>query len=652
MSYTASMHYYEVWLSSQQFHGESPLTYSADERLNRGSIVVVPLQRRLALGVVHKEVNKPTFPTKPIKKIATTVPLPAHVMDLFAWLRIYYPAPLGVLLSLFMPNSLAQTSRAKSATNVQKPSSAKSLPPLTAEQTTAVSTIHESTATTMLLHGDTGTGKTRVYLELVKQQLEHNKSAIVLTPEIGLTPQLARTFLEAFPDKVVILHSTLTPAQRRDEWLKVLTATEPLVVIGPRSAIFSPVHNLGIIIIDECHDTAYKQEQAPYYQTTRVAAKLAELNKVKLILGSATPLVSDYYALSSKNLPIIRMQELATKSDHEVVIETVNLKDRDEFSRSNWISNKLIAHIATALQNGGQSLVFLNRRGTARLVLCHSCGWQAVCPRCDLPLTYHGDHHTLQCHTCGYNESAPAACPACKSADIVFKSVGTKTLVTELQHLFPKARVMRFDSDTKKADRLEANYDDIKSGKIDILVGTQMLSKGLDLPKLELLGIVMADTSLSFPDFTAEERTYQMLTQVLGRVGRGHREGRVVLQSFSPDGPVIQAAITRDYDAFYQNQVLERKLYKFPPFCYLLKLTCSRASSSSAQKAARTLAEKIQSSGLTVEIAGPSPAFIEKNNNKYQWQIIVRSKSRTELLEVIKLIPANWTYDIDPSNLL
>jgi primosomal protein N' (replication factor Y) (superfamily II helicase) len=299
------------------------------------------------------------------------------------------------------------------------------------------------------------------------------------------------------------------------------------------------------------------------------------------------------------------------------------------------------------LNRDGQSLVFLNRRGTARLVLCHNCGWQAVCPRCDLPLTYHGDSHTLRCHTCGFQETAPAACPTCHSTDIIFKSIGTKTLVNELQHLFPKARIMRFDSDTKKSERLETHYNAVRSGKVDILVGTQMLSKGLDLPNLELLGVVLADTSLSFPDYTAEERTFQMLTQVLGRVGRGHRQGKVIIQSHNPESPIIQAAIHKDYESFYQAQLLERKTYDFPPFCYLLKLSCSRASQASAKKAAVQLTEKLSATRQDIRITGPSPAFIEKNNNKYVWQIIVRAKDRQELIKVVKQLPANWTYDLD-----
>jgi primosomal protein N' (replication factor Y) (superfamily II helicase) len=646
------MYYYEVWVSGAQFHGNEPLTYQSEERLKVGSIVLVPLQRRRNLGIIYRSVPKPQFSTKPVVKVVTETNLPASSMALFAWLQHYYPAPTGTLLSLFMPSGLTQTSRTKQITKART-AAAEVLPPLTTEQKEALQTIRGASSHTVMLHGDTGTGKTRVYLELCKETLDQGKSATVLTPEIGLTPQLAQSFQQAFPGRVEILHSTLTPAARRDAWLRVLTAQQPIIVIGPRSAIFSPVHNLGLIVIDECHDSAYKQESAPYYQTTRVAAKLAELEQAKLILGSATPLVGDYYALANKQLPIVRMSQAAVISEHPPVdIDIVDFRNRDHFTRSSWLSTQLIEGVATALTQGGQSLIFLNRRGTARLVLCHDCGWQAVCPRCDLPLTYHGDSHTLRCHTCGFRESTPAACPICRSADIIFKSIGTKTLVIELQHLFPKAKIMRFDSDAKKSERLEANYTDVHSGKVDILVGTQMLSKGLDLPNLELLGIVLADTSLSFPDYTAEERTFQMLTQVLGRVGRGHRQGHVIIQSHNPDNPVLVAAIERNYEDFYQTQIKERQTFNFPPFCYILKLTCSRASKASAQKAATTLAEKLSMTDLAIHVTGPSPAFIEKNNNKYVWQIIVRAQNRSELVKVVKLLPANWIHDLDPSNLL
>ncbi len=646
------MNYYEVWVSGATFHDNAPLTYESEEALKPGVVVTVPLQKRDVLGIVHKEAPKPAFATKPLKKVATVEPLPEVSLRLFAWLREYYPAPLGSLISLFLPAGLAQTSRLGPIKPLPKKPGV-TMPPLTKEQLAAMTVIKASANQTVLLHGDTGTGKTRVYLELAAEQLKAGKSVIALTPEIGLTPQLAEAFSSAFPGQVAVLHSTLTPAARRDQWLRVLTSKEPLVVIGPRSALFSPVKNLGLIIIDEAHDSAYKQEQAPYYQTTRVAAKLAALHQVMLLMGTATPLISDYYALQSKGLPIVRMQEQAVRTKYpKPEVEIVDLKERSAFSRSSWLSNQLLDGIGTALANKGQSLVFLNRRGTARLVLCQNCGWMAACPRCDLPLTYHGDRHDLRCHTCGYKDSAPSVCPDCSSADIVYKSVGTKTLQAELERLFKGARVMRFDSDTHKDDSLETVFQEVYDGKVDILVGTQMLAKGLDLPSLEMLGVVVADTSLSFPDYTAEERTFQMLTQIFGRVGRGHRRARVVVQTYAPDSPIITAALKRDYESFYQSHIKERQAYHFPPFRYLLKLSCARATSPSAAKAANELFGKLARAGLPIEITGPSPSFVEKNNDKYRWQLVIRAKERGALLQVIKLLPANWTYDLDPSNLL
>lgn len=346
------------------------------------------------------------------------------------------------------------------------------------------------------------------------------------------------------------------------------------------------------------------------------------------------------------------MTQPATGDITEAVIQTVDLTAREHFSRSPWISNQLITNIEQAQEEGTQSLVFLNRRGTARLVLCHNCGWQATCPRCDLPLTYHGDHHHLRCHTCGYTTTTPSACPDCGSADIQFKSVGTKTIVDELTRLFPKAAIQRFDSDTKKADRLEQHYDAIKEGDVDILVGTQMLSKGLDLPKLSVVGVVIADTSLYFPDYTADERTFQLLRQVIGRVGRGHGKGHVVIQTYSPDSATIQAAVAKDYDRFYETQVVERELYRFPPFYFMLKIGLERASQPAVTKAAQDLAEEILRAGIAVELSGPAPAFVERVAGRYRWQIIVKAKQRSELLKVISMLPKNCSYDIDPSHLL
>ncbi|MDB5185818.1 MAG: hypothetical protein JWL85_341 [Candidatus Saccharibacteria bacterium] len=647
------MSFYKVWVCSQRFHGKEPLTYGSDLDLAPGTIVTVPLQKENVVGIVDSTVRKPTFATKDVISVLVDDPLPLQSLQLFSWIQRYYPAPLGQITSLFIPSALTQKARNSQTDSAIVNQELPVLPVLKPEQEQAVRTIVETASNTFMLHGDTGTGKTRVYMELVRRTLDNNKSAIVLTPEIGLTPQLLAAFESTFKERVIVVHSHLTPAERRNVWLQILQNPEAQIVIGPRSALFSPVHTLGLIVIDESHDQAYKQEQAPYYQTSRVAAQLAILHKAKLILGSATPPVGDYYALSAKNLPILRMTEAAVETESsEVKVKLVDLKEKNSFTRSSWLSNELIAEIETALRNKEQSLVFLNRRGTARLVLCQECGWQALCPRCDLPLTYHADTHRMQCHTCGYGEGTPSSCPECRATDIIFRSIGTKSITAELEKLFPKAVVKRFDSDSNKDERFENHYEDVKAGGVDILVGTQMLTKGLDLPKLSVVGVVAADTSLYFPDYTAEERTYQMITQVMGRVGRGHRKGSIVVQTYHPESPVIAAAVNKDFNTFYQSQIKERQAFTFPPFAYLLKLTCARKNQASAQKASEKLATTLRAQKLAVEVIGPTPAFHEKLNNNYRWQIIVKSKERSNLTKIIEQLPANWTYDIDPAHLL
>lgn len=644
------MYFYEVFVSSQRYHGDKPLTYSSALELSIGAIVRVPLGKISVTGFVVQTVQKPTFATKEILDALQENPLPNELIQLHEWLCGYYPGPSGITSQLLLPAGLETTSRRKQQAADQS-TEPVTLPPLTNEQQAAIKLISGGTATSYLLHGETGSGKTRVYLELAKETLQTGKSAIILTPEIGLTTQLTARLKETFPGLVTLLHSNQTTAERRDNWRSISANTQPQVVIGPRSALFAPIKSVGLIVIDECHDAAYKQDQMPYYQTSRVAAKLARLHQAKLVLGSATPLVNDYYAFTEKSLPIVRMHQLA-KGNSELTTRVVDLKDRQQFTRSPWLSDSLLKDVETAMRDGFQSLLFLNRRGTARLVTCGSCGWQAVCPRCDLPLTYHGDKHKLQCHTCGFTDRTPLSCPECHKPEITYKSIGTKTLFQEVERLFPEASIARFDSDNTKAEAMDAQFDSIVSGKIDILIGTQVLSKGLDLPLLQVVGVVLADTGLYFPDYSAEERTFQMLHQVIGRVGRGHTAGKVTLQSYNPDSASVKAAVERDYESFYDSQIKERSLYRFPPYYFVLKVSIERAVQSNARKAADTLAEELLSAGLIIELSGPSPAFVEKSNNKYQWQIIIKAKQREQLVKAIKMLPKNCSYDIDPTNLL
>lgn len=647
------MAYYEIRVASQRYRSPLPLTYMSDEPLVVGGVVVVELQSQMVLGIVLKKAQKPKFTTKLVQSVVSHTSLPTELLQLVDWLAIYYPAPTGIIAQLCLPSALLVKSRKKEITQAKtEPVQPVETPSLTAEQSSALDAIQTANGQSVLIHGDTGTGKTRLYLELAKKTIESGRSCLVLTPEISLTPQLVTSFKSWFPDQVTVVHSEQTTVMRRENWQAILTSDKPQVVIGPRSALFAPLHNIGLIVVDEMHDDAYKQEQAPHYQTTRVAGYLARLHGAQLVMGSATPSISDYYTFQTKQLPIVRLIQSAKGQTETVDTQVIDLNDRQHKTRSQHFSNELLSAITTALQNHTQSLVFLNRRGTARLMLCQSCGWKAVCPKCDLHLTYHSDTHKLRCHTCGHLETAPSNCPSCKSVDIIFRSSGTKALVSELERLFPKARIQRFDSDNTKAESLEEHYQAVHSGKVDILVGTQMLSKGLDLPKLAVVGVVLADTGLYFPDYTAEEKTFQMLSQVMGRVGRGHQSSTVIVQTYNPASPALVASVQKDYSRFYDRELEERRSFAFPPFYYLLKLSCSRKSSEKAYQAATELAVGLHKSNLPIQIIGPSPAFTEKTSNSYRWQIVVKAPQRSSLLEVIQLLPANWDYDLDPANLL
>jgi primosomal protein N' (replication factor Y) len=645
------MYYYFVWVRSNRYHGQEALTYASQEHLAQGSIVQVELQKELVLGIVSGLTTEPRFQTKLIVRNFGLAPLPQHLIRLTSWLQNYYPAPLGIIAQQLVPAKLSEKLLENSLPGKFDTPNLSMLPKLTAEQSSALKAMEARD--TYILHGATGSGKTRIYIELAARSIGSNKSAIVLTPEISLITQLSASFRQVFGERVIVMHSQQTALERQKAWLTCLSSSEPVVIIGPRSALFSPVRKLGLIVLDEAHEGAYKQEQAPQYQTGRVASYLAGITRASLILGSATPAVSDYYLAEQKNKPIIALTKLAPTTTHPVTeVVMVDRKDHSLFNRSPFMSQELIASVERALSRGEQSLLYLNRRGTARLVLCENCGWQALCPHCDVPLTYHGDQHQLRCHSCSYHQPSLASCPVCGHPGVIFKTAGTKAIVEEVERLFPQARVARFDTDNAKADRFEHQYEIVKSGSVDIIVGTQLLAKGLDLPKLSTLGILLADTSLYLPDFSAQERTFQLVSQVLGRVGRGHVTGRAIIQTYHPDHPILLDAIQGNYRQFYDRELSERRQFLFPPFCYLLKITVRRASLKAAESAAQNLKDDIIGSHAHVRVEGPAPAFYERFQNKYQWQLVVKAVQRDELLKVIARLPQNCSYDIDPSDLL
>jgi primosomal protein N' (replication factor Y) len=644
------MHYYHVWVRSNRYRGTRPLTYSAPEQLAIGSIVRVPLQRQLVFGVVFDNAPAPgAMAVKPIEAAVGLPPLPDELLKTSEWLQKYYRASIGSVVQALLPAAIPQ--KLPDIVVADPGYITPDLPALTTEQAQALQAFTD--AGTYLLHGRTGSGKTRLYQELATRAMADGKSVLILTPEISLTTQLAAGFAPFGTERVIVLHSAMTNAERFRAWRRIAAAKEPLVVIGARSALFSPLRNIGLIVVDESHEPAYKQEQEPRYHASRVASSLAQQHAARLILASATPSVIYYALAEERNRPIVRLTKLALLNDHRTEITVIDLKNRENFSRSAYLSDQLIGSMSESLKKAVQSLIYLNRRGTARVSLCQNCGWQSICPNCDLPLTYHGDAHVLRCHICNFVTNTPSTCPVCGHVELLFKNVGTKAIVDEVSRLFPDARISRFDSDNAKEDRYENNYSKIAAGDIDILIGTQTLVKGIDLPLLGTLGVVNADLSLQMPDYTATERTYQLINQVVGRIRRGHRATRAFIQTYEPDSALLRSALEDDWQDFYGNELAERRAFGYPPFVHLLKISCRRKSAKSAEAACDKLREHILKSHPTVQIDGPAPNVHEKFKDTYTWQLIIKAVKRAELLQIIDELPSTATsYDLDPLTLL
>ena len=537
------MKYYEVASLRRGSSNDSPLTYQSESDLAVGSIVKIPFGKQTTTGVVTAETHKPDFDTKPIGEVIHERALSKPLVDTLLWTARYYASPLNAVFSLAVPKGIEKKRRGHSQkpVSVQRPDQKITL---TKEQQLAIENIAKNHEPTHLLHGVTGSGKTRVYIELVRKALEKNTSALVLVPEISLTTQIVGDFQNEF-DNVIVTHSGLTESQRHAIWNKIADSEKPLVIIGPRSALFTPVKSVGLIAIDESHEGTYKQDTAPRYDARRVARVLASAHKAPLVLGSATPTVVDHYLAHERGM-IHRLHSPISKAA-KPEITVVDNTNRDHFTNSPIISNELLTALKEAVGDNKQSLIFHNRRGTATIGLCSNCGWTAECPNCEVPMTLHKDTHELKCHICGHAESPPQACPDCGNADILFKGYGTKRVAEEINKLLPAARIIRFDADNTKEETRAQQYQAVHDGEFDVIVGTQIVAKGLDLPKLKAVGVTAAESSLHLPDYAAAERTYQLLTQVIGRAGRRDDHARVVLQSHQPDSPLLSMVIDNDY---------------------------------------------------------------------------------------------------------
>lgn len=646
--------FYEV-IPGKVFGKGDILTYTYDGSLVPGQIVEVPLGRSKAVGVVSKKVAQPNFATKPVTKVLYSRPLPAHLVTTAKFVADYYQVPLASTLSLILPNGVAKKRRKTEQMfgSVRKTEHTKHLSqiPLNQAQKKALEALYQAPGATKLLHGVTGSGKTNIYLRMAKNALLGQKSTILLVPEIALTGQLVRVFEEHFGNKVVLIHSRQTEAERHLIFDSLLEAAGPKIVIGPRSALFAPLKDLGLIIVDEAHEGTYHQENAPKYSAIRVASFMASQLRADLILGSATPTVEDYY-LAEKKGALVKLTEKAKSTVAEPEIKIIDLKNRDKFGKSRYFADPLLSAIRKNLEQGRQTLIFHNRRGSSPLTICENCGEEIICPNCFLPLTLHADSYELACHTCGYRERVPMNCPKCGAPGLVHKGFGTKLLESELKKLFPSARIKRFDADNKKGESLDAVYTEVLEGEIDILVGTQTLAKGLDLPRLATVGVAQADAGLNLPDFMAEERTFQLITQVIGRVGRGHSDiAEVFIQTFRPENPVINMAATSDYERFYKHTIKKRREAGFPPFMFAAKLEIAMKTESIVLKKVREVAATLSKDKRLI-VSPPMPAFHERTSRGYTWQIVVRAKSRKALVNACSNLDPNFRVTFDPVGLL
>ncbi|MBQ3353447.1 primosomal protein N' [Candidatus Saccharibacteria bacterium] len=633
------------------------LTYDSDDSLLPGQIVLVPIGKRKVPGVVVKKVAQPDFATKKVLKVLYSQPLPKHLMKVAGFIHDYYLAPTGQAISLILPNGVEKQRRrpkteqmfgkANETEQTQDPPTIR----LNEAQKNALQGLQKAPRATKLLFGVTGSGKTNIYVKMASQALSGQKSVILLVPEIALTGQLVRVFKEYFGEKIVLIHSRQTEVERHLVFENVLAADGPLIVIGPRSALFAPVKELGLIIIDEAHESTYIQENAPRYSAIRVASFMAKTAGCSLVLGSATPTASDYY-IAEKQGAVVQLTEKAKHAAIKPKIRVIDFKDRDSFTKNKYFSDALIKAMSDNLEAKRQTLIFHNRRGSAPLTICENCGEEILCPNCYLPLTLHADSYELVCHTCGFLRKVPAVCPKCGAPGLVHKGFGTKLLESELNKLFPNARIRRFDADNKKGEGLEAIYDEVLSGEVDILVGTQTVAKGLDLPRLATVGVVQADAGLNLPDFMAEERVFQLLTQVMGRVGRGHLEtAEVFIQTFRPEHPVLEFAQNEDYLGFYKYLIERRRRSGFPPFRFVAKIEITMKTEAIVVRKIRDLARQLsKNAGLIV--SPPQPAFHERTNRGYTWQIIARSKSRKSLLEACSGLDSTVKVTFDPPGLL
>ncbi len=620
-----------------------------------GQMVTVPfgMGNRLETGFVMKLKEKSEFKKlKSIKEIIyVDFVLGKKEFELAKWISETYFCNIGVALNLFFTDKV----KARHKMELSFTPTNDFIP--TIEQQNAIDVLTSSKPQTFLLHGVTGSGKTEVYIQVIRNFIERGFGAIVLVPEISLTPQTVKRFVERLGNNVAVFHSRLSQGEKYCEWQKV-NSGKVKVVVGARSALFTPVKNLGIVIIDEEHDNSYKSGQSPYYNAIDVAEKLCEINNATLVLGSATPDISTYYRAKNGEIGLI---ELKKRTNHMGLPKTEIVDMREELVAGNKtiFSKRLYDEIKYNLEKKEQTILFLNRRGYSTFVSCRKCGFVAKCRNCNITLTYHMDTDTLECHYCGAKFKNFEICPICKEKYIKYFGIGTQKIENAVKKIFPEASVIRMDLDTTtKKDSHEQILTKFRNENIDILIGTQMIAKGHDFPNVTLVGVVAADTSLNSNDFYSSERTFDLLTQVSGRAGRANKPGRVIIQTYESDNYSIVAAKEHNYEKFYDQEILIREQLNYPPFCDIILINISGNDERKVIEDSQRIRETFYSffcDNENVIVSKEVPAPISKIKNKYRFRVIIKSTSFINL-EVWKIlnsdafdgISSEFTVDYQP----
>ncbi len=657
------MLYAEVAVEAARGSGRDTYTYAVPDGLDLvpGHRVTVPFGRRSTYGfVVSLEAEDPGVETKPIATAGNEPLLLPHQVALARLVADHYWLPLIECLRAMLPPRVRTTGTSGSQASSRQrrhsrlvelatgPASRAEAPALTGEQQSALEMINSNQVT--LLHGVIASGKTEVYLAAAERALADGLRALILVPEISLTPQLVQRVRARLNAPIAVLHSQLTELERAQQWWRTRRG-EAEVVLGSRSAVFAPIPRLGLICLDEEGSAAYKQDRTPRYEAGWVARRLAAVSGARLVAGSATPSVVAYHEAMRGEMALAKLFSRVRGRDADV--ELVDMRDEAAAGNRQPLSRRMLEVITQTLENEEQVILYLNRRGMATFVLCRDCGKSVQCLGCSVALVQHAEIDGLVCHYCGYSRPMPSVCDHCGSRNIRGMGMGTQRLETMVKKLWPNARVLRLDSDAAKGpDSYFEIWEAFSERRADILVGTQLVTRGLDLPAVTCVGVVDADLPLHFPDYRSAENTFSLVVQVAGRAGRDGRSSRVVVQTSNPDHYSLRCAASRDYEGFYAAELPARKAFSFPPFAELAVITRTDADDARAAAAAREAAEGLAAGLLKegiegIRVMGPSPAFIHRLRGEYRWEVTLKGDG---LGRARHLAPRGkgWSYDVDP----